>query len=175
MSEYDDFVESMWLTNDNPIKDEAHAVLGLSEEVAELVGKYIKALHTEIDLKELLSEMGDIMFYLTKVAHFNGYTHLDVAEFPSRQETEVDRDAHTLLDLVSYTGMVTSRYKRKYRVGDEEVTPESVLLPMRAVFRSLATLGFINGFCPGAIIHCNMDKLSGRHERGTLAGSGDDR
>ena len=175
--DYDGFVEGKWLKNDDPVKDEAHAVFGLAEEVGELAGKYVQAYvnpDIERDAEAMLSELGDIKFYLTRIAHLNGYTILDIADFPDREQLDKSGGGSYFM-LASAVGNLVGKYKRKYRVGDAEVQREEIFMLLREVFRSLAILSFTIGFCPGEVVSYNVDKLNGREERGTLTGSGDDR
>lgn len=81
-TEYDDYVEKMWL---HPNCDEVlYCTTALSEELGEVCGK-IKKAYRDIDgridsdrRKAIGYEMGDVYFYLTKLAHLVGYSVADI-------------------------------------------------------------------------------------------------
>ena len=81
-AEYDAFVEERWLENPDPSVDLAHAALGLSGEVGEAHEKIKKCFRGDLILgakitsedykNSVIMELGDALFYLTKLAHLHG-------------------------------------------------------------------------------------------------------
>ncbi|MCA9335000.1 nucleoside triphosphate pyrophosphohydrolase family protein [Candidatus Saccharibacteria bacterium] len=61
-------------------------VLGLSDESGEVLGKFKKLLRDkqgvleDNDKKEIMKELGDVLWYVNSVAHLLGYTLDDVAQ-----------------------------------------------------------------------------------------------
>lgn len=76
--EYQEFVDEMWIKNDDPDQDMAHAVFGLTEELGETVGLFKRAVRGDddglIEEDALTKEMGDMLYYFTKVANMTGIT-----------------------------------------------------------------------------------------------------
>ena len=176
MRNYDAFVERQWIENDNPDRDIAHAVFGLAEEVGEISEKLSFSLYEKNGLTtyDIASEIGDVMFYLTKAAHFNNYKYHDIADIPTPEEVAKD-DGESFMLLVAFTGRILGRYKRHFRPGDVEINPQEIFLLMREVFKQLSIIALGFGYCPDDVIKLNIKKLTGRNERGTLVGEGDDR
>lgn len=84
---YDAFVESMWFSGDES-KNEQIAIAGLgltgeAGEVAEKVKKFLRGDHGSLmpETQRLLlqAELGDVLFYVTKLAHLHGWTLNDIA------------------------------------------------------------------------------------------------
>jgi len=102
METYDEFVERMWISGSHPFKEEiVISTLGLCGEAAEtlekiLVGsltcvaagkvgerqkKMIRGDVTTEDHKyEIIKELGDMAFYITKQANLYGFTLGDVLQ-----------------------------------------------------------------------------------------------
>lgn len=79
--EYQDWVETKWIRSENPTVDELRIHLGIHEEGGEIAGKckkYHRAVAAgtlpkggEQKLRvDVAKEMGDILFYLAKLANF---------------------------------------------------------------------------------------------------------
>lgn len=102
---YDDFVDRMWLgLEDTP--NLAIATLGLTGEAGEVAEKVKKHLrgdpaHNPIEYEdirvrnfEILKELGDVVFYVTWLAHYHGgYTLDDVIQ--GNMNKLLDRRART--------------------------------------------------------------------------------
>lgn len=74
-SNYEEFVDAQ-------LKDKSilHLLAGLSAECGEVNGIYQKSIYKQqvVDRQDLLSELGDVLFYLTALANFAGFTLLEV-------------------------------------------------------------------------------------------------
>ena len=107
MESYDDFVQRMWM-GDEDRKNLAIATLGLvgeAGEVAEKVKKHLRGddAHNPMErpdiLKrnlEIVKELGDGLFYLTWLANYHGYTLEQVMEQNILKLTKRQRDNGTL-------------------------------------------------------------------------------
>lgn len=85
---YDDFVDLRWLDdNVTPEADVAHCILGIAEEAGEVCGKYKKFFRGDGPLvrEDVMSELGDLLFYITKGSHLLGYTLEDVMKMNVRK------------------------------------------------------------------------------------------
>ena len=62
--------------------DLERALLGLFGEAGEVAEKYKKSMRddTEINTKDMAKELGDILYYITRLAEYNGHTLEQVAE-----------------------------------------------------------------------------------------------
>jgi NTP pyrophosphatase (non-canonical NTP hydrolase) len=75
-NDYDDFVDDLWIEDQDFRIEFARCGLGLageSGEVAELIKKVLRG-DGLLDNERVASELGDVLFYLTKAAHLMGYT-----------------------------------------------------------------------------------------------------
>jgi len=99
---YDEFVERMWMSGTHPFKEEiAISTLGLSGEAAETLEKILAGALTcvaagkvgerhkkmirgdgitERHKYEIVKELGDQLFYITKTANLYGFTLGDVIQ-----------------------------------------------------------------------------------------------
>lgn len=80
---YENFVESMWIRSDTLELDTMHALAGLAAEVGEVNGVFQKHLRKVAngtaeqdapDEQKVVDELGDVLFYLTRLAHICGYS-----------------------------------------------------------------------------------------------------
>jgi NTP pyrophosphatase (non-canonical NTP hydrolase) len=76
---YEEFVEEMWLPSDDYNTDMARAALGVAGEAGELADKIKKWFRGDsiesFDWNhEIEREVGDVLFYLVKVAHLHKFT-----------------------------------------------------------------------------------------------------
>ncbi len=62
--------------------DLERALLGLFGEAGEVAEKYKKSMRddTEINTKDMAKELGDILYYITRLAEYNGHTLEQVAK-----------------------------------------------------------------------------------------------
>ena len=97
-AEYDAFVEERWLENPDPNVDLAHAALGLSGEVGEaeecfaMIHRSQARIHEKIKKSfrgdtfssdyriSIIKELGDALFYLTRLAHLHDATLEEVID-----------------------------------------------------------------------------------------------
>lgn len=96
MESYDDFVQRMWMGDDNK-ENLAIATLGLTGEageVAEKVKKHLRgdAAHNPMERPDILKrneqvgfELGDVLFYVTWIANYHGLT-LEEVQFMNVQK-----------------------------------------------------------------------------------------
>jgi NTP pyrophosphatase (non-canonical NTP hydrolase) len=80
--EFEDHVSSRW---DNP-HGMPYLVIALNEEAGEVAGWYKKFVYRENvagkhTLDDLKGELGDVLYYATRIAQENGWTLSDVMEF----------------------------------------------------------------------------------------------
>lgn len=78
-STYDDFVESMWVgaTNLGTLESELNFIgLAICEEAGEVAGKLKKLSRGDgnITVKMIAQELGDTLYYITKLGNKIGYT-----------------------------------------------------------------------------------------------------
>jgi len=87
LSDYDDFVESTWIESPNDKEELARLALGLageSGEVAELIKKHLRG-DGLLDQERVLSELGDVLYYITVFSHRMGHTLGDVQVLNQRK------------------------------------------------------------------------------------------
>lgn len=81
IKEYEEFVDK----SSKPEVDLNYLVIAVNEEAGEIAGWYKKAVLREKKVgltdDDLMSELGDLQFYLTKLAHLKGWTLKDVMRF----------------------------------------------------------------------------------------------
>jgi NTP pyrophosphatase (non-canonical NTP hydrolase) len=73
---YDEFVEDLWIPDDNRNIELSRVALGLCEEAGEAAGKLKKHFrkdHNPSYEEDVAKELGDVLFYLTKMAHLHGF------------------------------------------------------------------------------------------------------
>jgi phosphoribosyl-ATP pyrophosphohydrolase len=73
--EYAEFVETTWISEENPRVELARITLGLCDESGEVAGKIKKELRgDEPDDYGLLKEMGDALYYFTILMNRKNFT-----------------------------------------------------------------------------------------------------
>jgi len=74
LEEYQDFVETTWLRENSPAKEELrifYGIIGELGEIAELNKKIMRdGGDPEVWRKNLVKEFGDVLYYLAKYANF---------------------------------------------------------------------------------------------------------
>lgn len=86
MYDYDSFVERLWVEGRKELTpneiDLVRASIALAEEAGEHAGKVKRLLRGDgdMDVDAAISELGDCLFYLTKLAHLYGVTFEDIIE-----------------------------------------------------------------------------------------------
>lgn len=144
-----------------------YLIPGLISEVGELFGKRAKAVRdgwTEERLKaELVKEYGDICWMTAVALHIEGVSEpwkMFRLTSPSREWADL-LDKTTMLGLIWMDGSERGKILGHRLLGIWD-TLERMCLP-------------ITGSTFDVVLQANLDKLAGRSERGTLAGSGDER
>ncbi len=79
------------------------------------------------------------------------------------------------LGLVSEAGEVAGKLKKALRDAGGDLDPEVVASELGDVLWYVAMLAHELGYTLNELAAMNLDKLTGRKERGTLGGSGDNR
>lgn len=80
LSNYSEFVESMWFSSDDRKMGLGIATLGLAGEtgeVSEIIKKHLRG-DGEVDVERLKKELGDVSFYHAKIANYFGISLDDV-------------------------------------------------------------------------------------------------
>ncbi len=83
-----------------------------------------------------------------------------------------------ILGLVGETGEVAEKFKKVYRDGHGELTPENLEVIKKElgdVLWYISVLSSYMGFSLDDLAEQNLAKLQARNSRGTLSGSGDSR
>lgn len=79
-AEYEEYVDSMC----KPYVTREYCVIALNEEAGEVAGWWKKAILRGDDRytrEDLLSELGDVLFYMTKMSSLHGWSLSDVMEY----------------------------------------------------------------------------------------------
>lgn len=81
---YDQFVRDMWFSGSRDYASQVSiAGLGAAGEAGEVAEKIKKKLRGDRDIhftEGLKKELGDVLFYVTKLAHLHGFSLADVAQ-----------------------------------------------------------------------------------------------
>ena len=83
---YDQFVEDLWVydpSTHGAMPELGYTALALAGEVGEVCEKVKKAYREHdglIDRESLAKELGDVLFYLVKLAHLAGYDSSDIVK-----------------------------------------------------------------------------------------------
>lgn len=79
-NEYQKESRKTWKVKYN--NDLERALLGLFGEAGEVAEKYKKSMRdeTEINTEDMAKELGDVLYYITRLAEYNGYTLEEVAK-----------------------------------------------------------------------------------------------
>jgi len=99
LDEYQDFVETTWITDADPIKEELRIVAGLAEEMGEVFGKIKKYHRGDMNAMEfreiILDELGDVEYYLAKL--YNLYDLRRIDSLKNNHEKLLDRKARNVI------------------------------------------------------------------------------
>lgn len=156
--------------------------LGLAGEVGEVsdsIGDYHKKevfIEKEVSIKEL----GDIAYYWARIADALGNTPFDLTdkdlEGSKRNEyVEYCRLDSLVLDLANSVGGICNKVKKLYRDEDTQEGRNKIWPYLTETAQGWSDICIKLGLEPHAVLQANMEKLSGRKERGTLGGSGENR
>lgn len=82
-SEYQQGVMKTWNTSNSQLDQILNATLGLAGEVGEFVDLQKKIVYHSVvvEREKILSELGDIAYYLAISAHLQGFTLEEVCQF----------------------------------------------------------------------------------------------
>ena len=80
INEYQAWTADVWIKNADPMLDITHALLGVTTEVGEVVDLFKKPWfapqrvggRTTVDKEELTKEIGDVVYYLSRLAGIMG-------------------------------------------------------------------------------------------------------
>jgi hypothetical protein len=156
-----------------------YPAMAMCGEIAELADKVIVGDRAQLPY---LNEIGDVLWYVTAAAVDMGFTLNELASYfgvsfrtleNSLSTCTVDlRD--TVLCLVVWAGEFAELVKKAWRDG----TPFDRKLAKHKLSHILAELARVATLFYATLEQCaqaNIDKLSSRRARGTLAGAGDNR
>lgn len=101
--------------------------------------------------------------------HLNEYMH---GALGYRLETA--DEAYAMFGLVGEVGEICSKIAKGIR-DQKDIDPEDMKKELGDVLWFVAALGKDFGYTLEDIAQANLDKLSGRKDRGTIQGSGDNR
>lgn len=96
--EYQDWVETTWIRDENPLIDEfriAMGIFGEAGEIADKIKKFYRDKTSGQKLRgDLMKEVGDLMYYVAKVCNFydldlDGILMMNVEKLEDRQERGV--------------------------------------------------------------------------------------
>ena len=175
------------LTANHPEKyAENYLYSGLTEECAEVLGKYAKRYRGDFDnnpqlFKDYLKkELGDVMWFVAQVALLNR-TKLSVVtgvntieryapdiSFYLRREADLAHEMVKIATLI-YDGELM------YCVADVESLRKSLIFQLEEIVARVYILAKENDFTMTEILNHNLDKLHDRKERNVIKGSGDKR
>lgn len=83
VSEYQDFVDEVWVNNDTdpriPMAVAALGLVGEAGEVSEHYKKYLRGTH-KLNVEEIKIELGDVLYYVTKLANMHNWTLKELME-----------------------------------------------------------------------------------------------
>jgi hypothetical protein len=144
----------------------AYVAYGLLSEVGEIAGVYAKQVRgDDADFRaRLLSELGDVAWFIAVGAHCLG---VDVGAITCADDPNLRTRYHLLQSLVwaaDELALLLMRTPRPYY--NTEV--------FNAVI-AFTDLVQSEGFTVAEVLQANLDKLASRQQRGTIAGSGDER
>lgn len=159
-----------------------YCALGLFGEAGEIANKVKKiwrddaGLLTEDRKAQLRDELGDVLWYATRYAHHRGfvvgtftielgsYSVIFGDEYPAT-------DIFTATERLSIMAGICVAAAIATRPMDEEEIKDLV----GALLNTIAELADYLGTDLEDVAQANVDKLTGRVERGTLSGAGDNR
>lgn len=180
LTEYEQFVAKMWMNTGEP-NELAVAALGLAGESAELADKVFECCRASIDKdqrKDVINELGDIQFYIVKIASLYDLSFAEVLLYEVGQRPIMRTNLEAVIKLVASAGIAVERIKKVLR-GDkytEKEVREVVLEGLGKTQHYLQVLGRFFNASNSVIIDANIEKLEGRKtRRGTLRGDGDNR
>lgn len=168
-----------------------YSVLGLVDEVAELMEKLMVITHQHHDkVEEISKEIGDIMWYISDVAYWvslaDGFdVHLaNIWESPEYGGRLQEFSPQTLkFHLVVAAGQIAGKVKKVIR--DQKDYDKARYIPSKTADKINYLLGdmikILYRICYDfeldfmQIAKQNIAKLKSRQERGKLQGSGDNR
>lgn len=189
LQDYVEWAATMWAQNQGEleIRDWAIMALGLGGEIGEVLEVLEQAQASGLlDRDSALKEMGDAFYYWCRIVHAFGFDSLRILGVSDLTEgVGVDAVSRRLslgdpakpheeaLALSSRAGVVQELCKKLIRDG--KMDKEKLFWAMRATGHAWFRLARSLGLTPSRILAANVAKLSGRLERGTLRGSGNDR
>lgn len=143
-----------------------YCFLGLIGEAGELANQVKKIIRddagvvTPMRTDKLVSEAGDVLWYTTRLATHDDW---DLSDY---------QPAATLAGITTLGLTLIGATLELNRVVNALADRQADL---QEVFEALSDFAYIIGSDIEELADCNLKKLTGRLERGTLGGSGDDR
>ena len=157
---------------DQPLASEVVMLMGLGGETGEIIEELMTAeCQFSNPTTSLVKELGDAMHYWARVGdHFRFdlvdlYGRDDLLGFPSAQTSA--------FAMVAASGQVLEAGKKYIRDG--ELNREKLQAGLVSFARHWRELCSSMGVDVEAVLLANREKVDGRHARGVLRGSGNDR
>lgn len=82
---YQQWTRTVWTNDIDPQEQMTHALFGLATEVGEVIDPFKKSRYTphrnvQVDKEHLTEEIGDVLYYLVRVADMNDIDMYDVCQ-----------------------------------------------------------------------------------------------
>lgn len=169
--------------NEGILASVVYPTLGVAGETSELVQKALQYgdTLTEDQTQAVTKELGDVLFYTTRVLNELGYT-LESAVMNAVFPSDSNSFTRAALGLVVTVGRLAERVKKAIRDdGDGLGKPMTDMRRTVVGEDLLAVVGTFLDTCASVgvtiedVAVANMKKLHDRRTRGKLSGDGDDR
>lgn len=171
IQEYQKWTRTTAFLLDDKDKRIDYILLGLASEVGELAYLFRDHKNREIDAYYLVNEMGDVLWYLSRIMDENGLSFYD-SKWLSKEMPKKPLD-YLLQSIVYYMGEILAVYKRKIRESVFDV--DKLVENIYNCLYFLKNLADYFGFFLEDIADVNYLKINKRIKNGTIHGSGDDR
>lgn len=127
---------------------------------------------------DVIREMGDVLFYIVKIASLHGAGLREVISASAMFErvSSLVATPRVALHVCIDAGKVVERVKKRLRGDDCSGYNEAVIKALGETLSTLSALSNRFGSCMQEVMEGNVEKLTDRKaRRGTLRGDGDDR
>lgn len=155
-----------------------YTAMGLFGEVGEIANQVKKIWRddagqpTPAKLEKLRDELGDVLWYATRWSHHQGFIvgslTIEIGVGIANMDIEPAKD---IFEATEHLELLAATATAFTLLGGEGQTFDYV----QALFNTIATMADFLETDIEEIAQANVDKLTGRVERGTLQGSGDGR
>lgn len=158
-----------------------YCALGLVGETGEVANQVKKiwrdddGLLTESRKEKLRDELGDVLWYATRYAHHRGLSAGAITiELGARSKA---LDLSPVVDIFDATERLTMLSTSTVAINTDfdDVAGSDLQLWAQEMFNTIADVADMLDTNIEDVAQANVDKLTGRVERGTISGSGDGR